>query len=182
MSEGAANPFWDFSLRAYRRNGVAEACIRLQDRHDVDVNLLFYFHWLATVRPDALGDSEIGVIVAETDDWRRGVVMPLRAIRRRMKSGFDGFASDAVDDLRNEVKRLELQSERQEHDFLFARESPDRSEASAKACAVRAAENVSGYFRSLEVALDEADRKDCETVLDGCFGGWSGLSTGPEGR
>lgn len=171
MSEAAANPFWDFSLRAYRRNGVAEACIRLQDRHDVDVNLLFYFHWLATVRPNALGKTEISAIVAETDDWRRGVVMPLRAIRRRMKTGFDGFPSDAVDALRNEVKRLELQSERQEHDFLFARESSDGSEAPIKACTARATENVSGYFQSLEVALDEADRRDCETVLAGCFGG-----------
>ncbi|MCG8546534.1 MAG: TIGR02444 family protein, partial [Alphaproteobacteria bacterium] len=42
MSDPPGNAFWNFSLRAYARPGVADACIRLQDRYGVDVNVLFY--------------------------------------------------------------------------------------------------------------------------------------------
>ena len=172
MSDPHANAFWDFSLRTYALPGVADACIRLQDRYEVDVNVLFYLHWLATARPAALDDGEVAAILAETEDWRETVVKPLRAIRRRMKSGYDGFAADDVAAMRSEIKRLELQSERQEHEFLYAREGrpvPDSSPADA--WAPRAEDNVAAYLRVLDVTLDAAGRDDCETVLAGCFAG-----------
>ena len=172
MKDLPPNSFWDFSLSAYARPGVADACIRLQDRVGVDVNVLFYLHWLATVRTTALDDKEIGAILAETEDWRETVVKPLRAMRRRMKSGYDGFPGAEVDAMRSEIKRLELQSERQEHDYLFAREGkPAPDTAGSDTCASCAAENVAGYFRILGVTLDAAGREDQEAVLAGCFAG-----------
>ncbi|MCG8547997.1 MAG: TIGR02444 family protein [Alphaproteobacteria bacterium] len=172
MSDPPGNAFWNFSLRAYARPGVADACIRLQDRYGVDVNVLFYLQWLATVRPAPLDDGEVAAILAETEDWRETVVKPLRAIRRRMKSGYAGFAAEDVAAMRSEIKRLELQSERQEHDFLYAREGrPVPDAAPADACAPRAADNVAAYLRVLGVAFDAAGRGDCETVLAGCSAG-----------
>ncbi len=34
------HPFWNFSLEVYGGEGVARACLELQDRRGVDVNLL----------------------------------------------------------------------------------------------------------------------------------------------
>jgi hypothetical protein len=34
------NPFWDFSLALYAKEGVADACLLLQDKLGYDVNLL----------------------------------------------------------------------------------------------------------------------------------------------
>ena len=42
------SPFWRFSLGFYRRAGVADACIALQDEAGVDVNLLLFLLWSAT--------------------------------------------------------------------------------------------------------------------------------------
>ncbi|HEY9550471.1 MAG TPA: TIGR02444 family protein, partial [Kiloniellaceae bacterium] len=38
-------PFWQFSGAVYARRGVAEACLALQQRHGLDVNLLLFCAW-----------------------------------------------------------------------------------------------------------------------------------------
>ena len=40
--------FWAFSLDVYGRPGVAPACLALQDRHGLDVNLLLFCCWAAS--------------------------------------------------------------------------------------------------------------------------------------
>ena len=45
-----SSPFWRFSLDFYRRPGVPEVCLQLQDAHGVDVNLLLFALWQATER------------------------------------------------------------------------------------------------------------------------------------
>ena len=39
------HPFWDFSLHTYSAEGVGEACIALQERRGVDVNLILFCAW-----------------------------------------------------------------------------------------------------------------------------------------
>lgn len=172
MNDQIKNPFWDFSVSAYRVGGVAEACLRLQDRHGVDVNLFFYFCWLGGVRDSALESAEIAAVSEATAGWRDEVVRPLRAVRRFMKPGYPGMEPAAVESLRSEVKRIELQCERQQQDFLFAstqniRENIDLSVIAA----ARADRNVRHYLRSIGATLEPADESDCEAVLAGCFGG-----------
>jgi uncharacterized protein (TIGR02444 family) len=124
MSVAPGNPFWDFSLAVYRRAGVADACIRLQDEAGVDVNLLLFVCWLATVRDRALDEAEVRDLVARTEGWRDRVVRPLRAVRRWMKGREAGLPPDAVASLRSEVKRVELESERLQQDMLYAAVAP----------------------------------------------------------
>src|SRR3546814_12211972 len=53
-----ASGFWDWSLAAYARPGVAPACLALQDRPGLDVNLLLFAVRAGTpgraLPPDAL--------------------------------------------------------------------------------------------------------------------------------
>ena len=37
MSERKASPFWNFSLKLYRVEGVATACLKLQDLHGIEI-------------------------------------------------------------------------------------------------------------------------------------------------
>ncbi|MGI9492931.1 MAG: TIGR02444 family protein, partial [Geminicoccaceae bacterium] len=41
------SPFWDYSLSLYGRPGVEQACLELQRRHGLNVNLLLFAFWLA---------------------------------------------------------------------------------------------------------------------------------------
>jgi len=144
------NPFWDFSLVVYRKPGVAEACLYLQDDAGVDVNLLLFFCWLAGVRDEALGEAEIRDILRRTTDWRDHVVRPLREVRRWMKGDVEGMPAGPVEALRSQVKRIELESERLQQDMLFA--------LAAQAAAVQAA--------TLQAATAQADRDSARRRAD----------------
>ena len=81
----AGSPFWRFSLRFYRQPGVAEACIALQEESGVDVNLLLFLLWHAAQRR-RLSVAEIERLERKIGAWRDLAVIPLRAIRRALKS------------------------------------------------------------------------------------------------
>ena len=52
MSDFLPHPFWNFSLELYAGDGVAEACLDLQERRGCDVNILLFCCWLgASGRP-----------------------------------------------------------------------------------------------------------------------------------
>jgi uncharacterized protein (TIGR02444 family) len=69
--------FWESSLALYRRPGVPEACLRLQDRDGLDVNLVLWCVWLGvTGRP--LDEDLLGRAMAAVAPWRARAVLPLR--------------------------------------------------------------------------------------------------------
>src|SRR5262245_59110796 len=80
------SPFWRFSLAFYRRPGVGEACIQLQDAAVVDVNLLLFLLWLAAAKRRLTAD-EVRGIDDNVRGWRELTVLPLRAMRRQLKGG-----------------------------------------------------------------------------------------------
>jgi uncharacterized protein (TIGR02444 family) len=118
-TDDRASPFWRFSLGFYRQPGVADACIALQDGCGVDVNILLFFLWLATMRRCV--SPEVACAACESSDaWRSDVVAPLRAIRRRLKEGSALVERGATAAFRTKVKALELESERLQQEALFA--------------------------------------------------------------
>lgn len=36
------HPFWDYSIRVYRTDGVPAACLVLQEMHQIDVNVMLF--------------------------------------------------------------------------------------------------------------------------------------------
>jgi uncharacterized protein (TIGR02444 family) len=114
-----ASPFWRFSLHFYRRTGVADACIALQDGCGVDVNVLLFLLWLATERRCVSPDVAHAVF-AKAAPWRDAVVAPLRAIRRRLKDGSALVERSAAERFRTRIKAIELESERLQQEALFA--------------------------------------------------------------
>jgi uncharacterized protein (TIGR02444 family) len=170
MSSDRANDFWDFSLRVYRQPGVADACIRLQDRCKADVNLLLYLCWLGQQQAQPLDAAEVDAIVRETADWREGVVRPLRAVRRRMKEAFRIVPPELSEPLRSDIKRAELESERLQQVVLFRRTADEPAAIRAPEDAARIAqENLETYFQVIGVTLENAQRIDCETMVTAAY-------------
>lgn len=95
---------WDWAVRAYAGEGVAEACLSLQDDHGQCVPLLLWAAW----RGDA-SQAEAAARIAR--DWQ-AVILPLRDARRRLKT--EVSAGDEADRLalRAQVKAAELQAEK----------------------------------------------------------------------
>ena len=97
------NPFWEFSVELYKREGVANACLRLQDRCGADVNILMYCCWAAYHHGAQFDADTVDRILSVVASWQTAVIKPLRDIRRALKAAtHQGIAPDAQERLRNE--------------------------------------------------------------------------------
>src|SRR5436305_5575279 len=85
QSPSLGSPFWRFSLGFYRQPGVADACIALQEESGLDVNLLLFLLWHATLGRE-LSQTEVAELERRVGSWREMTVVPLRNVRRALKS------------------------------------------------------------------------------------------------
>ena len=120
---GAAADLWAFSLRTYARPGVEAACLDLQDRRGLDVNLILCACWLGG-QGVRLRADRVAVLEAAAAPWRQRAILPLRTLRRALKTALpellsagSGLDADAAA-LRDRVKEVELAAERVEQRLL----------------------------------------------------------------
>jgi uncharacterized protein (TIGR02444 family) len=113
--DATAQEFWAFSLDLYARPGVAGACLRLQDAHALDVNLLLLCCWLAR-RGCRLTAADLAAAEARAAPLRARVLEPLRAVRRALKT----MPAAGAAELYARVKEVELAAEREEQRAIVA--------------------------------------------------------------
>lgn len=99
----------DFALRVHGADGVAQACVLLQDRFGLDVNLLLFAARVGTT--GRLTPATLTAAAERVEQWHAEVVRPLRAVRRRLKSGPAPAPNPATAELRDELKGLEIRAE-----------------------------------------------------------------------
>jgi uncharacterized protein (TIGR02444 family) len=164
-----ANPFWDYALALYRRIGVEHACLELQNRHDLDVNLVLLCCWLGSRGIEAQRDW-LARVAAITGVWQGKVVRPLRAVRSSIKAQLAEPATDGITarwpqlsaGLRQRVLALEIDGERLEQLLLadLAAELP----VTATPGVAPASRNLRHYWRFVV-----PDRQALETLLGAAF-------------
>lgn len=148
MTQFPEHPLWDFSVAAYRKTGVAEACLDLQQAYGVDVNILLACVW-SGLRGQSLDAIGINVLRTSVHEWHDEVVRPLRKIRKRMKKGLDAKAPDQLQlSLRAQLQKVEIDMEHAEQlrlaAFLDSAESDPASGGTVLAVA-----NMALYLDSL---------------------------------
>jgi uncharacterized protein (TIGR02444 family) len=114
---GAIAPLRQFALAVHDVEGVPAACVLLQDRFDLDVNVLLLGAFVG-VRGKILAAEDVAAARAVVDAWHNEVVRPLRAVRRRLKSGPAPAPDARTASLRRHVARSELDAELVELDEL----------------------------------------------------------------
>ena len=152
--------FWDFSLALYVKPQVAECCLKLQDEHGANVNLVLWCLWLEQrgikLTRERLAESE-----ALIHKWDADYVQVLRQLRRKMKSECN--LDDALtNQVRERIKSTELLAEKCEQEWL---ENLARNwRISDEADDVSAGENLSFYLHHLNI--DDALIADVKKTLD----------------
>lgn len=108
---GLDNALWRFAVSFYARDGVSPACLALQEKAGVDVNILLFAIYAQIERGVSLSANDLAAADTRVRDWHGEVVQPLRRIRTRMKSGPFPAPSPTTEPLRNRIKADELQAE-----------------------------------------------------------------------
>ena len=100
---------WSFALSTYARPGVEAACLRLQE-HGADVCLLLCGAWLEQ-RGVAQTPERLQTLKRIAEPWQSQVIEPLRQVRVQWRAMAQ--QDEALEGLRERVKALELDAERQ---------------------------------------------------------------------
>ena len=162
---GSTVSFKRFALALYRSEGVADACLHLQNRHDLDVNLVLFAAFVGAERRQRLTTSSLEDARARVDAWHREVVRPLRAVRQRLKTGPAPAPNEITADLRRRLQQVEIDAELIELDQLGALIpvlEPVPASGSVTECAAAAIESVIKTYT--HTAFDDQDRRAINTI------------------
>jgi len=162
-------PFWRFSLDLYGRDGVASACLDLQDRAGLDVNLLLFAVWLGEEGRPAREPSAWRAWQAAIAPWLKAGIQPLRTLRRSLKEPVAGVTDEHREHVRRLVSASELAAERVAQSILSDLAPPPNGDL-AEAGADAAIANLSAYLIAVGRRLDAADRQALNTLLQAAFG------------
>ena len=143
-SPSAGSPFWRFSLRFYRRPEVAEACITLQEQAGVDVNLLLFLLWHAAHKR-VLSTAEISELETRIAPWRNTTVVPLRTMRRALKSPPALVGGPTAELFRTKIKAAELEAERLQQEAMHELAVPSLLGKEATSLEAAARANMAAY-------------------------------------
>ncbi|MDX9874460.1 MAG: TIGR02444 family protein [Spongiibacteraceae bacterium] len=108
----ASGALWEWAVAVYAREAVSARCLQLQDEHGQCVPLLLWAAW-AGARRWPLSADTAAAAVALSRAWNDTTVAPLRAIRRRLKHSVPPMSDAPRLAVRERVKALELEAERQ---------------------------------------------------------------------
>lgn len=113
-----ASFFRKFALELYRRPDVAHACLGLQSRHSVDVNIMLFAAFVASSRRQSLTRADLDEVRRRVSPWQQEVVRPLRAVRQRLKTGPTPAPNEDTGELRRRLAQLEIDAEMIELELL----------------------------------------------------------------
>jgi uncharacterized protein (TIGR02444 family) len=163
-SEAAWPPsaFWRFSLAFYADPEVKDACLALQDRHGLDVNLLLLAAWAARSRR-LIAAADAYRLRTLSADYQERVMHPVRQARRALTAtGAEAWLASLVAQRRRALLAVELDLERLEQLQLERLLDATGSQA-ATAPPALFLENVRALYP--ESCDDVAVRRELEPLL-----------------
>lgn len=162
--------FWTWAVKAYSGEGVAEACLSLQDDDGQNVPLLLWAAWHGAPLDQALALKAADVARI----WSGEVIVPLRILRRRLKTALtEGDEAQRLP-LREKIKGLELAAERALMDQLVSLKNPVKFEKnqSVKAEVLTSLRTVSAAWG--DIVPDAGLERLTEALIKGQFLGYDG--------
>ena len=166
--------FWDFSVSTYAQPGVADACLSLQDRFGVDVNLLLYCCWSGCTR-ESLDEPIFSAALSFSRRWADEVVRRLRAVRAWMKTAGcleTDVSTEECMSLRDKIKAVELEAEHLQQNTLEKLTStPMTGSLDSGSQLENTASNLRRYLEHCDVRLDEASLSELTYIVTAAIDG-----------
>ena len=168
-----SSDFWDFSLALYGKPGVAPACLALQERHGLDVNILMFCLWLAATGRGPVPAAALETAFVGAAPWHDDVVRHLRALRRRLKTPVGPADPALAQALRARIQKIEIDAEHIEQLTLAtsaAASLPARTGRDSAALAADGAGHIAIYMRRIGGAADAASVAELAAIIADALG------------
>lgn len=131
----------------------------------MDVNLVLFAAFVGAERRQMLTAANLAAAKTRVDTWHREVVRPLRAVRKRLKTGPAPAPNDTTAQLRRRVQQVEIEAELIELDEL-GESIPGWEPVTASGSAVQsAAAAIEAVLLSTNFSpIDTQDRQAIEMI------------------
>ncbi|MTI08236.1 TIGR02444 family protein [Curvivirga aplysinae] len=163
--EKQGNPLWEFSLKAYGKDQLAQNCLILQDEYALDVNLILLFVWTG-LSGAKLTDESTETLIRHAKAWCETTIEPLRTIRRTLKNDIGAVTQMMSADFREDIKAIELAAEKIQQDMLMnvlvKLTAVNALEGDRKSVARR---NLLTYLQIQQIKVDTQIRESFESIL-----------------
>jgi len=159
------HPFWTYSLSSYKRTGVGDTCLTLQDSYGLNVNLLLYCLW-AGACGISLTAADLIALRESQKPWDDNVVKPLRSVRRWLKGQSSG-PPESSEALRQAVLAQEIEGEAAIQWQLWKAGPVSGNGTPSKDKAFANLRTYVALQGSQEIAGSEQDLEECLTRLVG---------------
>ena len=169
VSQPFDTPLWAFSLAVYGSDGVAEECLELQERLNLDVNLLLFAAFSGAVDGVRLEMQDIAAANGAVADWHSEIVRALRRARRALKpasTDADNPLREASATLRAQVKAAELDSEKIELAMLWQWSRPRLADRPRTERNRALAANLCGVLEFYRVAAGQSEAAAIPRLLE----------------
>jgi uncharacterized protein (TIGR02444 family) len=173
MSTGFPDdPFWDFSLTVYGADGVPPACLELQGRYQIDVNLLLWCVWCGAEGYPALDAEDLANTESQIGDWHHNVVRHIRWLRQHLKNPYSGIEDSLQQSLRARLQKIEIDAEHLEQLSLagISRNMKTEESADHRTRIGVSAANGALYLRAAGAEPDGEDAAAFATILSAAYG------------
>lgn len=130
---------WIFANDRYKRDGVSQLCLRLQNEQGFDTNLILFCCWFGT-HYGIVEPALMQTLYEYSCNWNNNAVQPVRQTRGWLKALIESSPTNQQEltELREKVKEVELECERHQLDELEAQAKatkPARTSSNEEECA-----------------------------------------------
>ena len=164
------HPFWDFSLNLYQQPGIAQHCLALQDEYATDVNILLFCCWLGRVGAEPLSTKQLKLLSEQVAEWQSNAVLPLRQLRKQLKSGVKAVPEDHREQIRQAIQRIEIEAEHVEQLILAETISIQINPALALPIRIEiATDNLRNYLTVLNIKINPDPHNHLQALVAATF-------------
>jgi len=162
---------WSFVLKVFENKEMQEACLLLEQRYALDVNVFLFGCWAAKESLPALTVDDIAVILQKTIPWRVKVLEPLKRLRESLPKKRN---TPAMIRLYQDAVRNEILAEQIEQSLIVQsvakldRTSRDET-GDEMNVANSALGNIFTYLRYQNITLHKNDLEKVYRIVKFCF-------------
>ncbi|WP_298626359.1 TIGR02444 family protein [uncultured Legionella sp.] len=137
-------------MQLYAHEEVKQLCITLQDCYEINVNIILWCCWFASVQGECSKEL-LSSILADNKPWHAQVTCQLRQARQWLRNNHQ---HELVQPFRQQLLQLEITSEAFEQEQLYQRSMKQNQSGSTGRSAARS--NMQMYFNQLHATVSEA--------------------------
>ena len=156
--------FWVYSVNYYGRDGASDSLLSLQNRHDLDINLILLALWTGAEMGILLKKEHFAILDAKAYEWRNNIIKPLRSSRQAIKS-FTSMNIGLADDIYQKIKSAELDAEHVAQTFLAGSLSSLPETTTTSDYCHAATSNLASYFAYAGVDTNQKVRQAAEFLV-----------------